>query len=47
MALELESIDLLVEELLKKDEKNTRLLAEQYQTLREQTIRIIAAGGYE
>lgn len=43
-AWELEGIDLLIETLLRRDEKNNMLL-QQYQDFREQTIRLIAQGG--
>ena len=46
MSWELENIDMLIDGLLQKDEKNSRMLQEQYQTLREQTIRLISRGGY-
>lgn len=44
-AWELEGIDLLIDTLVRRDEKNSMLL-QQYQAFREQTIRLIAEGGY-
>lgn len=41
-----ESIDASFENLLLGREKNSRLIQEQYLILREQTIRLIAVGGY-
>ena len=46
MEWELDNIDMLIDGLLRKDEKNSRLLQEQYQALREQTIRLISRGGF-
>ena len=43
---QLDDIDTLIGGLLRKDEQNTRLLQEQYQALREQTIRLISKGGW-
>ena len=43
---ELDDIDTLIGGLLRRDEQNTRLLQEQYQALREQTIRLISKGGW-
>jgi len=40
------SVDMLFETLLKGKEKDHELLREQFQVLKEQTIRIIALGGY-
>lgn len=42
---ELEVIDLLIDTLLRRDERNSMLL-QQYQAFREQTIRLVAEGGY-
>lgn len=46
MGWELDNIDMLIDGLLRKEEKNSRLLQEQYQALREQTIRLISRGGF-
>lgn len=43
---ELEVLDILIESLLQKDEKNTQRLQSQYYVLREQMLRLISAGGY-
>lgn len=40
------SIDAMIESILRGNEKNNKLLQEQYQLLKEQTIRNIALGGY-
>ena len=41
-----DSIDSLIESLWRGKETNSKLLQEQYRVLREQTIQLIAAGGY-
>lgn len=43
---ELDNIDMFIDGLLRRDEQNSRLLQEQYQALREQTIRLISKGGW-
>jgi len=41
-----DSIDALIESLWRGKETNSKLLQEQYRVLREQTIQLIASGGY-
>ena len=41
-----DSIDALIESLWRRKETNSKLLQKQYRVLREQTIQLIAAGGY-
>lgn len=46
MAYDLDSIDFLIETLLRREESNSELLQKQYMALREQTVRLISQGGY-
>lgn len=41
-----DSIDALFESMLRGKERNSKLIQEQYQVLREQTLRLLASGGY-